>query len=97
VQVIGNRRAFDLFFNSGKTTYNKSLKPRESQHTDYRRKRIFSVHFKPPNDFFVKAVMRFQSPVIVSGGRLVSSRQVVGLLPSSNLTIEIAPGAGQTR
>ena len=39
----------------------------------------------------------FQSPVIVSGGLLVRSRQVTGLLPSSNLTIEIAPGAGQTK
>jgi hypothetical protein len=39
----------------------------------------------------------FQSPVIVSGCLFVSSRQVVGLLPSSRRIIEIAPGDGQTK
>jgi hypothetical protein len=47
--------------------------------------------------FSEQKISKFQSPVIVSGWRLVNSRQLTGLLPSSNLTIEIAPGAGQTK
>ena len=38
-----------------------------------------------------------QSPVIVSGWREENSRQVSGCEPSSNLTIEMQPGTGQTR
>jgi hypothetical protein len=38
-----------------------------------------------------------QLPVIVSGWRVVSSRQVSGREPSSRRTIEMQPGEGQTR
>ena len=38
-----------------------------------------------------------QSAVIVSGGRLESSRHVRGFEPSSSLTIEMQPGTGQTK